>query len=217
MELIAKSVRFRPDQIDKAEQERGSMSFSEYVRMCMDFFSKTKHNLAILQKIGAVETCMGFLEEYKGELNNQLLLDGLDHIDLSDKNGESVIQNVYDKEDKTVCSEYKNESDVIHRVIQNDEEVSDKKEESVIQMENDPLYQTYEPYLELMAKQLNTHNRVEDHTKKKITSETATKPNQLDTFLFMFKNNIRKIDYSISREKTLISGGDGRVRKEKGV
>lgn len=217
MELIAKSVRFRPDQIDKAEQERGSMSFSEYVRMCMDFFSKNKHNLAILQKVGAVETCMGFLEEYIGELNNQLLLDGLDHIDLSDKNGESVIQNVYDKEDKTVCSEYKNESDVIHRVIQNDEEVSDKKEESVIQMENDPLYQTYKPYLETMSKQLNTHNRVEDHTKKKITSETATKPTQLTTFLFMYKNEIRNIDYSVSRERVAMKYRDSIVRKEKSV
>ena len=209
------TVRLNEEQIQKIN--KSGLTKSEYTRNAIDYFSENKMNANILAKVNIVDECIKLLQGYREELKNHIVSEAYQNLQLSYEIEENVRQsdeNLYYKNEENVKKIYKNEENVRQDVLQSEPEVSDIYEENVRQMKENHYYEIYKPYLELLSKMLNLHNSVPDTTKKKITDETATKPSELNSFIFNFKEEIKQINYEISDEIIHHSYDEGNERKK---
>ena len=199
---ITITVRLTDEQADKIK--RSGLTKSEYTRQAIDYYSENKYRASVLSKVNIVEECITLLQGYRDDLKNQIVSDAYNNLQLSYKIDENVRQedeNLSYKNKENVKKIYKNEENVRQLVIQNEEDLSYKNEETVRQMRESAFYDYYKPYLELLSKMINLHNSVPEDTKKKIVAETNTKPSQLNDFIFKYRDEIKRIEWSVSEDR----------------
>ena len=218
---ISITVRITEEQADKIR--KSGINTSEYTRRAIELYSEQKDNASMLSKINIISECINILEEYKKSIQQDMI--NIAYNELIYKNDEPVSykkdekvrqtgENLSYKKEENVSKSYKNDKNVRQFVRQNEEETSYIFDENVRQMKDDQLYSTYNPHLQLLSKMLNLHNSVPDATKKKITDETATKPSELNEFIFNYRDEIKQINYEISNEIVYHDYEDGNEMKK---
>lgn len=71
----------------------------------------------------------------------------------------------------------------------------EEKVEKITQMTDDLLYQRYEQYLPQLSRCLNVTNTVDKKLKERIANDTNTKKNQVGSFIYQYKEQIKEVAY----------------------
>lgn len=208
---MTERISIRISDILASKIRRSGLSKTEYTRRALESYSENKENVMRYNKIATVSECINVLEKFRDNLQCDLLNQQYADFEESVRQKSEICQtNLSDKTDESVRLSDKNEEFVRHFVRQNHKQVSDKNAESVRQMSEDPMYETYKPYIELLSKMLNIHNNIPEETKRKIKNETNTTMHQLNDFLFRYRKEIMTCNYTIASETVKIDYEDAK-------
>lgn len=208
---MTERISIRISDILASKIRRSGLSKTEYTRRALESYSENKENVMRYNKIATVSECISVLEKFRDNIQCDLLNQQYADFEESVRQKSEICRtNLSDKNDESVRLSDKNDEFVRHFVRQNHKQVSDKNAESVRQMSEDPMYETYKPYIELLSKMLNLHNNIPEETKRKIKNETNTTRNQLNDFLFRYRKEIMTCNYTIASETVKIDYEDAK-------
>jgi len=197
--VTTKPVRLEQKHVEKIEAS--GKSYSQFIRDAIEAYDLNYDTLVLQATVESYSQCITKLK-----VEQEFVIQRLQNLP---KNGEIVTHVL---QNDTVSTEIVSQKDTNHAktgeivtqtpqeenlVLQKCDTNIEESAEIVTQIESDPLYPKMEEHLPLLSRQLNLFDEVPKETKQHIAYITGIPKQKITTFLYEFKNEIKKIPYEI--------------------